>query len=47
MTEFQKTVLEMALNNADHLVMQLKNEINGFKNQLNTMILDIETKLNG
>jgi len=47
MTEFQKTVLEMALNNADHLVMQLKNEINGFQNQLNTMILDIETKLNG
>jgi hypothetical protein len=47
MTEFQKTVLEMALNSADYLVTQLKNEINGFQNQLNTMILGIETKLNG
>ena len=47
MTEFQKTLLEMALNSAEHLVTQLKNEINGFQKQLNCMILDTETKLNG
>lgn len=47
MTEFQKTLLEMALNSAEHLVTQLKNEINSFQKQLNSMILDTETKLNG
>ena len=47
MTEFQKTLLEMALNSAEHLVTQLKNEINSFQKQLNCMILDTETKLNG
>lgn len=47
MTEFQKTLLEMALNSAEHLVTQLKNEINSFQKQLNSMILEIETKLNG
>lgn len=46
-TEFQKTLLEMALNSAEHLVTQLKNEINSFQKQLNSMILDTETKLNG
>ncbi|BCX74271.1 dynamin family protein [Acinetobacter sp. Tol 5] len=47
MTEFQKTLLEMALNSAEHLVTQLKNEINSFQKQLNSMILETETKLNG
>lgn len=47
MNEFQKTILEMALNSAEHLVTQLKNEINGFQKQLNSMILETETKLNG
>lgn len=47
MTEFQKTLLEMALNSAEHLVTQLKNEINSFQKQLNSMILETEIKLNG
>lgn len=47
MNEFQKTLLEMALNSAEYLVTQLKNEINSFQKQLNSMILEIETKLNG
>ncbi|MCH7381314.1 MULTISPECIES: dynamin family protein [Acinetobacter] len=47
MTEFQKTLLEMALNSAEHLVTQLKNEINSFQKQLNSMFLETETKLNG
>lgn len=47
MTEFQKTLLEMALNSAEYLVTQLKNEINSFQKQLNSMILETEIKLNG
>ena len=47
MTDFQKTVLEIALNSADYLVGQLRSEIDVFQKQLNMMILNIDTKLNG
>lgn len=44
--DFQKTVLDIALSSANDLVMQLKAEINHFQKQLNSMILDVENKLN-
>lgn len=47
MSEFQKTMLEIALNSSENLVTQLRNEIDDFRDQVNTMIFNIETKLNG
>lgn len=48
MTDFQKNSIGNSfLNSADYLVGQLRSEIDVFQKQLNMMILNIDTKLNG